>query len=146
MSSSCSAPRNSVPYRLLVEVRRDDVDELGHAGNLVYIRWVLDAALAHSTAVGLDQAAYLARREAWVVRRHEIHYLRPALAGERLDIETRVASMAAASSIRRTRILRASDGVELCRATTDWAFLDLDRGRPRRIPEDIRNRFVIEPD
>jgi len=135
-----------VPYRLLVEVRREDVDELGHAGNLVYLRWVLEAALAHSTSVGLDQAAYLARREVWVVRSHEIHYLRPALPGERLEIETRVANMAAANSIRRTRILRASDRVELCRATTDWAFLDLDRGRPRRIPDDIRSRFPIEPD
>ncbi len=54
--------------------------------------------------------------------------------------------MAAASSVRRTRILRASDGTELCRASTDWAFLDLGRGRPRRIPEDIRIRFPIEPD
>jgi acyl-CoA thioester hydrolase len=135
-----------VPYRLLVEVRREDADELGHASNLVYVRWVLEAALAHSTSVGLDQAAYLARREVWVVRSHEIHYLRPALPGERLEIETRVASMAAANSIRRTRILRASDRVELCRATTDWAFLDLDRGRPRRIPDDIRSRFAIEPD
>ncbi len=135
-----------MPYRLLVEVRREDVDELGHAGNLVYVRWVLEAALAHSTSVGLDQAAYLARREVWVVRSHEIHYLRPALPGERLEIETRVASMAAANSIRQTRILRASDRVELCRATTDWAFLDLDRGRPRRIPEDIRSRFPIEAD
>ncbi len=130
----------------MVEVRREDVDELGHAGNLVYVRWVLEAALAHSTSVGLDQAAYLARREVWVVRSHEIHYLRPALPGERLEIETRIASMAAANSIRRTRILRASDRVELCRATTDWAFLDLDRGRPRRIPEDIRSRFPIEAD
>jgi len=130
----------------MVEVRREDVDELGHAGNLVYVRWVLEAALAHSTSVGLDQAAYLARREVWVVRSHEIHYLRPALPGERLEIETRIASMAAANSIRRTRILRASDRVELCRATTDWAFLDLDRGRPRRIPQDIRSRFAIEPD
>jgi acyl-CoA thioester hydrolase len=135
-----------VPYRHLVEVQPEDIDELGHAGNLVYLRWVLEAALAHSTAVGLDQAAYLARREVWVVRSHEIHYLRPALAGERLAVETRVASMSAASSIRRTRILRASDGAELCLATTDWAFLDLDRGRPRRIPDDIRNRFVLEPD
>ena len=135
-----------MPYRLLVEVRREDVDELGHAGNLVYLRWVLEAALAHSISVGLDQAAYLARREVWVVRSHEIHYLRPALPGERLEIETRVASMAAANSIRRTRILRTPDRVELCRATTDWAFLDLDRGRPRRIPDDIRSRFPIEPD
>ena len=135
-----------MPYRLLAEVRREDVDELGHASNLVYLRWVLEAALAHSTSVGLDQAAYLARREAWVVRSHEIHYLRPALPGEQLQIETRVASMAAANSLRRTRILRASDGVELCRAATDWAFVDLDRGRPRRIPQDIRSRFPIEPD
>jgi acyl-CoA thioester hydrolase len=112
----------AVPYRHLVEVRPADIDELGHASNLVYLRWVLEAALAHSTSRGLDQAAYLSRRE------------------------TRVASMAAANSIRRTRIVRASDGAELCRATTDWAFLDLDRGRPRRIPPDIRSRFPIEPD
>ena len=135
-----------MPYRHLVEVRPEDIDELGHASNLVYLRWVLEAALAHSTALGLDQAAYLARREVWVVRSHEIHYLRPALAGERLVVETRVASMAAASSIRRTRILRAEGGAELCHASTDWAFLDLDRGRPRRIPPDIRTRFPIEPD
>ena len=45
-----------MPYRHLVEVRPEDIDELGHAGNLVYLRWVLEAALAHSTAVGLDQA------------------------------------------------------------------------------------------
>jgi len=135
-----------VPYHHLVEVRPGDIDELGHAGNLVYLRWVLEAALAHSTAVGLDQAAYLARREVWVVRSHQIEYLRPALAGERLAVETRVATMGAASSVRRTRIVRASDGAELCRASTDWAFLDLDRGRPRRIPDDIRSRFPIEPD
>ena len=135
-----------MPYRHPVEVRPEDIDELGHASNLVYLRWVLEAALAHSTSLGLDQAAYLARREVWVVRSHEIHYLRPALVGERLEVETRVASMAAANSIRRTRIVRASDGAELCRATTDWAFLDLDRGRPRRIPPDIRSRFPIEPD
>jgi len=135
-----------VPYQHLVEVRPGDIDELGHAGNLVYLRWVLEAALAHSTAVGLDQAAYLARREVWVVRSHQIEYLRPALAGERLAVETRVATMGAASSVRRTRIVRASDGAELCRASTDWAFLDLDRGRPRRIPDDIRSRFPIEPD
>ena len=135
-----------MPYVHLVEVLPADIDRLGHASNQVYLRWVLEAALAHSTAVGLDQAAYLARREVWVVRSHEIRYLRPALLGERLSVETRVATMAAANSIRRTRILRASDSAELCLATTDWAFFDLGRGRPRRIPDDIRARFPIEPD
>jgi acyl-CoA thioester hydrolase len=132
-----------VAYRHLVEVRREDIDELGHAGNLVYLRWVLEAALAHSTAAGLDQAAYLARGEVWVVRRHEVDYLRPAVAGDRLAVETRVVSMAAASSVRRTRVLRAGNEL-LCRASTDWVFVDVLRGRPRRIPDDIRSRFPLE--
>jgi acyl-CoA thioester hydrolase len=135
-----------MPYRHLVEVRPDDIDELGHASNLVYVRWVLDAALAHSTAVGLDRAAYLERGEVWIVRSHQIHYLRPAFAGDQLAVETRVVSMAAASSVRRTRIVRLSDGAHLCDASTDWVFVDAARGRPRRIPDDIRNRFPLEPE
>lgn len=135
-----------MPHRLLVEVRREDIDELGHASNLVYLRWVLEAALAHSTAVGLDQAAYLSRGEVWVVRRHEVEYVRPAMAGEQLAVDTRVVSMAAANSLRRTAITRVSDGALLCRASTDWVFVDVARGRPRRIPEDVRVRFPIEAD
>ena|SRR5438105_4472056 len=135
-----------MPYRHLVEVRREDIDELGHASNLVYLRWVLEAALAHSTALGLDQRAYLERGEVWVVRAHQIEYVRPALVGESLAVETRVASMSAASSIRRTRIIRLSDRALLSHASTDWVFVDVARGRPRRIPEDVRARFVVEPD
>jgi acyl-CoA thioester hydrolase len=135
-----------MPYRHLVEVRREDIDELGHASNLVYLRWVLEAALAHSTALGLDQRAYLDRGEVWVVRAHQIEYVRPALMGEKLAVETRVASMSAASSVRRTRIVRLSDDALLCHANTDWVFVGVARGRPRRIPADVRARFAIEPD
>jgi len=40
------------------------------------LRWVQEAALAHSTALGFPEPAYLARGQAWVVRTHEIEYLR----------------------------------------------------------------------
>ena len=133
-----------MPYLLRVRVEPADVDYLGHANNLVYVRWVQEAALAHSTACGLDEAAYLARGQSWVVRRHEIEYLRAAMPGDDVVVETRVASMAAASSIRLTRVLRA--GELLARASTSWAFVDLARGRPTRIPDDIRTRFPLEPD
>jgi len=135
-----------MPFRHQVEVQVGDIDELGHASNLVYLRWTLDAALAHSTAVGLDQRAYLDRGEGWVVRRHEIDYLRPAFAGEQLVVETRVTAFGAASSLRRTSIVRPSDGALLCSATTEWAYVGFARGRPRRIPDEVRMRFPIEPD
>ena len=129
-----------------VIVQSADIDSLRHVSNQVYLRWVLEAALAHSTALGFDEAAYVARGQAWVVRRHEIDYLAPALEGERLLVETRIATMAAASSVRRTQVLRAADRALLCRASTDWVYLDLARGRPARIPRDLRDRFPLEPD
>ena len=133
-----------MPYCHDVEVLPGDIDRLGHASNQVYLRWVLEAALAHSTALGLPEEAYLARGQAWVVSRHELRYLKPALAGDRLRIETRVESMSAASSVRRTRILRA-DGTLLFTAVTDWVYVEVPRGRPARIPDEVRARFPIEP-
>lgn len=133
-----------MPFLLDVEVLPGDIDRLGHASNQVYLRWVLEAALAHSTALGLDEEAYLARGEAWVVQRHELRYLRPAMSGDRLQVETRVASMSAASSVRRTRILRPADGAVLLVADTDWVYVDVARGKPARIPHDVRSRFPIE--
>jgi acyl-CoA thioester hydrolase len=131
-------------FLLRVRAHPADIDGLGHVSNLVYLRWVLEAALAHSTAKGLDEAAYKARGQGWVVRRHEIDYLRAALAGDELVIETRVATVAAASSTRRTRILR--DGELLARAATNWAYVDFRTGRPMRIPEEVKSLFELEPD
>lgn len=135
-----------MPYVHHVVVKAADIDYLQHVSNLVYLRWVQEAAIAHSTALGFDEAAYLARGEAWVVRRHEIDYLSSALEGELLLVETRIATMAAANSVRRTQVLRAEDRAVLCRASTDWVYVDLSRGRPVRIPPDLRARFPLEPD
>src|SRR5260370_1514892 len=134
-----------MPFVHEARVAAGDIDERGHAGNLVYLRWVLEAALAHSTSLGLDQAAYLKMGQVWVVRRHEIVYLRPAFAGDALRLETRVTTLGAARSERRTRILDAAGGTALAHSVTDWAFVDLPRGRPVRIPEYVRSPFPLEP-
>ena len=131
-----------MPFIHEVEVVDGDIDNLGHASNLVYLRWIQEAALAHSTALGHPERAYLARGQAWVVRRHEIEYLRAAAPGDRLRIETRVVSMKVANSLRKTEIFRGSE--LLCRAETDWVYVDLARARPVRIPEDVRGAFPLE--
>jgi len=135
--------KQHMPFIHEVEVVEADIDNLGHASNLVYLRWVQEAALAHSTALGFPEPAYLARGQAWVVRTHEIEYLRAAVLGDRLRIETRVVTMKVANSLRKTEILRADQLI--CRATTDWVYFDLARGRPLRIPDDLRAAFPIEP-
>jgi acyl-CoA thioester hydrolase len=132
-----------MPYVHEVSVLSSDIDNLSHASNQVYLRWVLEAALAHSTALGFPEEAYIARGQAWVVRRHELEYLRPALVDERLRVETRVASMSVASCVRKTRILRGDQ--LLLTASTDWVYVALPSGKPIRIPPDVRTRFPEEP-
>lgn len=128
------------PWRLVAN--EEDVDWQGHVSNLVYVRWVQDATRAHSDAVGLDFDAYRSLGAVFVVRRHEVEYLRPAFAGENIRVETWVESVRAATSLRRTRIFREKDGAELCRALTRWAFIDFETGRPRRISEPVRTAFA----
>jgi acyl-CoA thioester hydrolase len=129
-------------HRLEVTAAPDDVDMLGHVSNLVFVRWVQEAAAAHSGAAGWDLEAYKRLGTVFVVRRHEIDYLAPAFAGDRVALATWVESWEAASSIRRTSITRAHDGRELARAATTWVFVSLDSGRPRRIPPEVRDAFA----
>lgn len=129
-------------FRLATTVDPADIDELDHVSNLVYLRWVLEVAHAHSSAVGYDSTAYRALGAVFVVRRHEVDYLRPALAGDGVILETFIESWAAASSWRCTRILRAGDRTELAAARTQWVWVAWATGRPQRIPPELKQRFA----
>ena len=128
-------------YRVELVVRDEDIDALGHASNIVFVRWIQDAALAHSSAVGLDLEAYQRLGAVFVVVRHEIDYLRPALRGDVLEARTWISSVMAAKCLRRTELVRKSDGQMLARGTTTWGFVAFGNGRPKRITEDVRAAF-----
>lgn len=128
--------------RMLVDDR--DIDQLDHVNNLAYLRWVLDVALTHSTAVGLDVETYQRLGGVFVVRRHEIDYLRPVLRGESLELRTWIDSVFAAKCRRATEIVRIGAGEQetvVARAMTTWGFIEIATGRPTRIPNDIRLAF-----
>ncbi len=134
--------RFSDEHRLAVAPAAADVDEQGHVSNLVYLRYVLDAATAHSVAVGWDHAAYVKLGALFVVRRHEIEYLAPTYEGQALTVTTWIEGWSAATSVRRTRLVRDGDGREVARATTLWAMVSIASGRPTRIPAAVREAFA----
>jgi acyl-CoA thioester hydrolase len=117
-----------------------DIDELGHVSNLVYLRWVMDVAMAHSRSVGWDWARYRALGAAFMVRRHEIDYVAQVTLGDTLRAETWVDSWRPASCIRKTELLR--DGAIVARAATTWALIGLSSGRPQRIPDELAALFA----
>jgi acyl-CoA thioester hydrolase len=124
------------------EVSSDDIDSLGHVNNISYVRWIQDVAVAHSSAVGLDFEAYGRMGGIFVVRRHEIDYLRPVLRGETVEVCTWIGSVMAAKCIRHTE-LRGESGERplVAKAETVWGFVDVTTGRPTRIPDPVKAAF-----
>ena len=121
----------------------DDLDELGHVNNVIWVQFVVELATAHSEAAGLDSRTYHEIGGLWVVRRHELDYRQAALPGEEIVERSWVAESRGARSLRRATFDRASDGVRLVEATTLWAFVDALTQRPRRIPPEVSSAFPI---
>jgi acyl-CoA thioester hydrolase len=134
----------SAHFSSSIVVQDADIDELGHASNIAYVRWIQDIALAHSVHVGLDLATYKSLGGVFFVRRHEIDYLRPVLRGDRLTVRTWIGSASAAKCVRATEIVHESGTVVLTSQTT-WGFVDVATGRPTRIPEQVRSAFGMTP-
>jgi len=124
-------------------VHDDEIDVLGHANNLAYFQWMLNAALAHSAAQGWPAGRYHTLGAGWVVRSHTIKYVRSALPGDEIVVRTWVADMKRFSSTREYRIERSTDGVLLARAATQWAFIDFSTGALARIPQDVAGSFEV---
>jgi acyl-CoA thioester hydrolase len=141
MPAHVFAPKESA-YVHSFTVADHDIDALGHANNVSFIRWINDAAIAHSTQVGFGIEACLQAGLVWVVRRHDVEYLRPAFAGEQIEALTWPESMVGATSLRRTVFQR---GVEiLARSETTWALFDLQGQRPRRVPQTMRAAYGFD--
>lgn len=72
-------------------VRFSDCDPMGHLNNARYIDYMLNAREDHlKQAYQIDLLEYHKQGIAWVVRRHDIQYVRPAFYNETVCIESRL--------------------------------------------------------
>jgi acyl-CoA thioester hydrolase len=130
------------PYELVLQVLPEDIDQLNHVNNVVYLRWVQEAAIAHWTAKASPEAQATLF---WVVVRHEIDYKRPALPGDGIIARTWVGPAGPRSFERNTEILRAGDRALLARARTLWCPMDRRTGRPAAVSDEVRAAFATGP-
>ncbi|MEJ6654456.1 MAG: thioesterase family protein [Pseudomonas sp.] len=130
------------PFVCDIRVRSEDIDELGHANNAVYVRWLERCAWEHSGALGLGLPEYQQLNRAMVVVRHEIDYLAAAYLEEELQMGTWIVSWD--SKLRMSRqfqLCRPHDGATLLRAHTTFACVELSSGRPRRMPREFIEQY-----
>ncbi|MFO7727531.1 MAG: thioesterase family protein [Desulfonatronovibrio sp.] len=131
------------PYEIRIKVMPSDIDELGHVNNIVYLRWVQDAAVAHWQALASAEHQALVL---WVVLRHEIDYMAPAREEDGIIAATWVGQARRLSFQRNTEIMRRNDRKLLARAKTFWCPVNAGTGRPQRVSQEIRDLFsAISP-
>jgi acyl-CoA thioester hydrolase len=126
------------PFVLDISVREEDTDRLGHANNVVYVRWLEDVSWAHIESLGMTWALHEKTGKAMAITRTEIDYLASANAGDQLLLGTWLTGYDGRfRSSRQFQLVRPSDGKTLVRAVSTHACVDLNSQRPSRAPKEF---------
>ena len=133
--------------------------------NTAYLRYLEQAAIERSAAVGYPLGRYRERGTLFIVRRHEVDYLRPASPGDVLEVVTWAEEIRGPRAVRAYEVYRhnqpasdvgtvavPADGLlppthvppsePLVRARTQWVYVEQESGRPLRVPADLIGAFV----
>ncbi len=124
------------------EIKESDIDSLGHVNNEVYLRWLIEAAVAHSNYVGYTLNQFLKMQSSFVVRRHELDYLLPTFKNDRIRIETWTDPMDGSRALRNYEIYNEETNKLILKGQTMWVFVSLQNGRPIKIPNEIVAAFA----
>ena len=126
------------PFTVSITVSNNEIDQLGHTNNQVYLDWMMKAAYEHSESLGLSVNDYLSIGIAMVAKRHEINYLSATYINDNLIVGTWIATNDNRfRSMRKYQIIRMGDQKTILRAETDWVSLNIDNGKPERMPDEF---------
>ena len=128
-------------FEHLREVVPEDIDELGHVNNANYLRFVEACGRAHSDGLGLTLEVFKDYGVVPVIRKHEITYHRPAKLGDTLLLSTQVAKIGGPRAVRHNKVRLAEDKTLLVDVLTEWVWLDVASGRPKRVPRGVLEAF-----
>lgn len=128
----------STPFVQQQTVGEEHLDAFRHTNNVMYLSWLERVAWAHSCSLGLDFADYERLGAGCVARRHELDYLAPTFAGDRLWLGTWVQEIDGRLTMWRAyQVIRESDGKTVLRGRTQWVCVDMKSGRPKRMPPEF---------
>jgi acyl-CoA thioester hydrolase len=131
-------------FRRTFRVRSYECDAYGHVNNANYLRYMQEAALDASAAVGYDEARYRALGHIWVIRETQVDYLRPLRFGDSVEVTTWVSDFRRVRSRRRYEISSVGSGEVVAKGSTDWVYIERETGRPARVPDEMVQAFMPE--
>lgn len=133
-------------FQRTFRVRHYECDAYGHLNNVNYVRYMQEAALDASAAVGWDVERYQQIGHQWLIRETDIEYLLPLHYNEQVEVKTWVADFRRVQSRRMYEFRRPADQELIARASTNWVYLDTATMRPASIPAQMITAFAPDGD
>jgi acyl-CoA thioester hydrolase len=118
----------------MITAKAEDIDELGHVNNVVYVRYIQEVAAEHWSQVASKE---LREKYLWVVLRHEIDYRQPAFLHDRIIGTTWVGEHHGAKFERFVELISEKDQKIIAEAKTIWSMLDAITMKPVRITSEV---------
>jgi acyl-CoA thioester hydrolase len=125
---------------LPIRIYYEDTDLSGVVYHANYLRFMERGRSEYFYALGV-RVAGLDDPEptAWTLRKVELEYIRPARVGDLIEVHTKATTLTGVRMEAEQSIYR--DGVLLMRGFVQACIITLS-GKPRRIPQDIRDKLL----
>ena len=136
MSSVVENPNPVVHSRTFV-VAPEMIDLNHHLNNVWPVQWIQDISVEHSDLAG-GTALMRELGGAWMIHVQHVEHRNQAFLGEEIKGSTWVAAYGRLTCVRKCRFERVSDGKTIFESETEWVLVDVKRGRPMAIPEEMK--------
>ena len=115
-------------------------DPMSHLNNAAYFTYAEDCAVQLTATLGWPVARWMEEGIAIVARRSIVEYLKPAFLDDELSISTWLVDVRPASVTRHYEFGRADEII--AKLQTRWVMVDINNGRPQRIPDFFLEAFA----
>ena len=121
-----------------ITVSKNDLDDLNHVNNVVYVNWIQEIAKNHWNVLVSDE---IKENYYWVLLEHNIKYLHSALLNEKIIIKTYIEETKGVKSSRIVEIFNKGTNQLLVTSKTIWCLINAKTNKPSRINDEIRKAF-----
>jgi len=119
-------------------VAPNDLDDLNHVNNIVYVKWVQQIAERHWHANAKHD---ILKNYFWVLTSHHIKYKSQAFLGDEILLKTFVTHSKGVRSTRQVDVYNNFNQQLLATSTTEWCLMDAKTKKPTRITDTIKSLF-----
>ena len=121
-----------------ITVSKNDLDDLNHVNNVVYIKWVQEIAKNHWKSLVSNEVF---KNYYWVLLEHQIKYLSPAFLNDKIRLKTYIENTEGVKSSRIVEVYNKNNNKLLVTSKTIWCLLSTKTNRPFRISDEIKKAF-----